>query len=220
MQILWFLIILSGGQNIVDLTIGRTVKHIAIYGAGGFGKEVRMIVNLLAREGRSLEFAGYLDDFQSPQPLAQEGKFDDVAIAIADVKVRKQIHDKVAQKSFAFESLIHPGVYLDPSNELGKGCLICGGVQLTVDIRMGSFVIINLSSTIGHDVQIGDFTSIMPAVNISGNVKIGTGVFIGSGAMLFQGITVGDGAVIGAGAVVRHSVLPGQRVAGVPSRLI
>lgn len=196
------------------------MKRIAVYGAGGFGKEIRMLIHLLAREGRSVNFAGFLDDFRIAEPQAQPGQFDDVTVAIADVLVRQQMVKKLAGGSLPFESLIHPEVYFDESNRLGRGCLVCGGVQMTVDIRLGDFVIINLSSTIGHDVEIGDYTSIMPSVNISGNVKIGQRVFIGSGAMLFQGITVGDGAVIGAGAVVRHSVMPGQRVAGVPSRLI
>jgi sugar O-acyltransferase (sialic acid O-acetyltransferase NeuD family) len=194
------------------------VKRIAVYGAGGFGKEIRMLINLLAREGRAVNFAGYLDDFKKADTMARPGQYEDVTVAIADVMARQQIVNKLKGSSFPFESLIHPGVYFDSSNNMGVGCLICGGVQMTVDIRLGDFVIINLSSTIGHDVIIGDYTSIMPSVNVSGNVKIGNGVFIGSGAMLFQGITVGDGAVIGAGAVVRHSVPPGQRVAGVPSR--
>jgi len=196
------------------------MRRIAIYGAGGFGKEVRMLVHLLQREGRAVTFAGFLDDFNPVDPEARSGQFDDVVIAVADVTARQQIAKNLSGTNISFESLIHPGVFLDTSNQLGRGCVVCGGVQLTVDIKMGNFVIVNLSSTIGHDVEIGDFTSIMPSVNISGNVKIGKGVFIGSGAMLFQGITIGEGAVIGAGAVVRHSVLPGQRVAGVPSRLI
>ncbi len=207
-----------GSQNIVNLSIKTKVKRIAVYGAGGFGKEVRMLIHLLVKEGRAVNFAGYLDDFRKTEPVAQPGQYDDVTVAIADVVARQLIVKKLAGTSLPFESLIHPGVYFDESNRIGRGCLVCGGVQMTVDIRLGDFVIINLSSTIGHDVEIGDYTSIMPAVNVSGNVKIGRGVFIGSGAMLFQGITIGDGAVVGAGAVVRHSVQPGHRVAGVPSK--
>lgn len=196
------------------------MRRIAIYGAGGFGKEARMLIHLLEREGRAVTFAGFLDDFNSVEPRAHSGQFDDVVVAVADVNARQQIVRKLSGSNIAFESLIHPGVYLDKSNQVGIGCIVCGGVQMTIDIKAGNFVIVNLSCTIGHDVEIGDFTSIMPSVNVSGNVKIGKGVFIGTGAMLFQGITIGEGAVIGAGAVVRHSVQPGQRVAGVPSRLI
>jgi hypothetical protein len=86
--------------------------------------------------------------------------YDDVTVAIADVLVRQQMVKKLAGGSLPFESLIHPEVYFDESNRLGRGCLVCGGVQMTVDIRLGDFVIINLSSTIGHDVEIGDLLTI------------------------------------------------------------
>jgi len=51
-------------------------------------------------------------------------------------------------------------------------------------------------------------------------VRIGSDVWIGTGAIILKGVTIGDGAVIGAGAVVTHPVRSGEKVAGVPARLI
>lgn len=184
---------------------------IAVYGAGGLGKEFRGMI-----ENMHLVFAGYLDDNFSPEPLADLNAVDDVVIAIANTAHRRSIVNRIP--AFPFKSLVHHSVFLHPTVELGRGSVVCPGVQMTVDISIGEFVIINLNATIGHDVKIGDFVSIMPGVNVSGNVAIGDNAFIGSGATILQGLSIGKGATVGAGAVVTKDVLPGITVVGVPAR--
>lgn len=189
------------------------MKRIAVYGAGGFGKEVR---GMLDRQG--LSFAGYVDDFKKVAETADLLQVEDVILAIADPKIRKQLMDNWSHKAMPFESLISPDVHLHHTVTAGKGLILCPGVKLTVDIKLDDFVIINLNSTIGHDVSIGRYSSLMPSVNISGNVAIGEGVFVGTGASILQGIAIGDYAVIGAGAVVTESVPAGKTVIGVPAK--
>jgi sugar O-acyltransferase (sialic acid O-acetyltransferase NeuD family) len=191
------------------------VYKIAIYGAGGFGKEVRGLIEI---NQTANSFVGFLDDFQKMLPELADKDFDDVLIAIADPMIRKKIVDNWKYKKVDFTNLISTDVKLHSSVGIEQGAIICPGVKLTVDVQVGRFVIINLNSTIGHDVQIGDYCSIMPSVNISGNVKIGEGVFIGAGATILQNLAIGDGAIIGAGAVVTHSISPNEKVRGVPAR--
>jgi sugar O-acyltransferase (sialic acid O-acetyltransferase NeuD family) len=188
---------------------------LAVYGAGGFGKEVR---GMMEMNQAVYSFAGFLDDFQKTIPQLKEADFDDVLLAIADPIIRKGLIENWNRKKVDFANLISADIKLHPSVQVQRGSIICAGVKMTVDIHIGSFVIINLNSTIGHDVQIGDYCSIMPSVNISGNVKIGEGVFIGAGATILQNLSIGAGAIIGAGAVVTHSILPGEKLRGVPAR--
>lgn len=192
------------------------MKRIAVYGAGGLGKEIRGLVEDRPSE---FSFAGYIDDMVIPTPAADIAKVDDIVIAIARPELRMSVFDKLKQ-NYPFSALIDSGVLVRPSVTIGKGSIICPGVRFTVDITVGSFVIINLNATIGHDVTIGRFASIMPGVNISGNVKIGVGAFIGSGATILQGLSIGSGAVVGAGAVVTKDVAPGVTVVGVPARVM
>ncbi|MEI9919972.1 MAG: acetyltransferase [Bacteroidota bacterium] len=188
--------------------------RIAIYGAGGFGKEVRGVID---DNGQST-FAGFIDDVQQKNQVANPDTIDDVVVAVARTSDRENIIKRLNSFQFPFHPLIHHSVTVHASNKIGRGCILCAGVRLTVDISIGEFVIINLNATVGHDVVLGNFVSIMPGVNVSGNVKISEGAFIGSGATILQGLTIGKGAVVGAGAVVTRDVAPGVTVVGIPAR--
>lgn len=188
-----------------------TLKRVAVYGAGGLGKEVRGLL----RQFKDVQFAGYLDDFKKTDALA--AAFDDIVIAIANPTARQRIAEQW-QAKVPCQPVISPDVWLDPSVEIGKGVLICSGTRITVDVRLGNFVVVNLNTTVGHDVVIDDFCSLMPSVNVSGNVKVGKRVFIGTGATILQGLTIGDDVIIGAGALVTRSVPSGMLAVGLPAQ--
>ena len=188
----------------------------AIYGAGGFGKEVSGMLDLFAPDA----FAGFIDDFKTDISLVNEQTYSDVLLAIADPAIRHKLVKEWNRKVVPFQSFVSPDVLVHPSVTVGKGCILCPGVKITVNVHLSDFVIVNLNTTIGHDVRIGNFCSLMPSVNISGNVKLGERVFIGTGATILQGVHIGDDVIIGAGALVLENVPSRSKVVGVPARSI
>ncbi len=194
---------------------------IWIYGAGGMGKETHWLI----QENLSNQFniLGFVDDFKTDhifQKLPLVNNIESISnaiIAIADSDIRKQIATK---NKLSYLNIIHSNTLIHESVHLGIGNIICKGVVLTVDIKIGNHVIININSTIGHDVILEDFVSIMFAVNISGNVKIGEGTLIGSGAIILPNITIGKWCKIGAGAVVTKNIPDHCTVVGVPGRIV
>jgi UDP-3-O-[3-hydroxymyristoyl] glucosamine N-acyltransferase len=71
--------------------------------------------------------------------------------------------------------------------------MILGGVEMTVNIKLGNFVSINRLVALGHDCILGDFTAVGLLASISGNIFSGCGVDIGTSAAIRQGASIGDG---------------------------
>lgn len=205
------------------------MKDLAIYGAGGFGREVALLIDQINREKSTWNFLGFFDDAKSNYPqnkiigdgesLQSYANQISIVIAIADPQVRSAIATRLTNPHIEFPTIVHPKADLGSSiNIVGKGSIITQGVILTTGIQIGDFVIVNLATTIGHDCQIGNFCSIMPGANISGNVHIGSKTLIGSGATILQNLVIGDEARVGAGAVVTRNVAQVDTVVGIPAR--
>jgi len=212
----------------------KEMKKIAIIGAGGFGREVQMLIEQINQEKKQYEFIGFFDDNEilnkkviNDFPVI--GKIKDInnireelgiILAIGNTKLKKEIINKINNPNIFFPTIIHPDVILGERNVIEYGNIITAGVILTTNIKIGKFNIINLACTIGHDVIIKDFCSFMPSVNISGEVIINNGVYIGTNATIINQKKIGKWATIGAGAVIIKDVPDGVTVVGNPGRIL
>lgn len=206
-------------------------KTIAVFGAGGFGREVLWLVeqtwgnvDAVFVDGNPAVLGTTLHD-RPVWSLEQAAAHGDVAVIVAVGKpqTRERIVAKVAEAGLPFATIVHPRAELSRWIRWGEGAVVCAGNVLTVDIDVGAHVHVNLDCTIGHDVILGDFTTLSPGVHVSGWVHFGKRVFVGTGATFVNGthdapLVIGDDAVVGAGAVVARPVAPGTTVVGVPAR--
>lgn len=210
------------------------MKKISIFGAGGFGREVKMLIDQINAVKPEWNFIGYFDDDFShakliPQShqlggLAELNKYEDdvyLVIALGNPLVKRKVFQKITNPKVKYPALIHPSAIIGSSNvEIGEGSIICAGNIITVDIEIGKHVILNLACTVGHDTIIKDFASFMPGVNISGEVVIEECVYVGTGAKIINQLSIGQETIIGAGSVVSKTLPEKCTAVGVPAKPI
>ncbi|MDR6301803.1 acetyltransferase [Mesonia maritima] len=211
------------------------MEKIVIVGAGGFGREVKMLIDQInnANSTPLYEIEGFYDDAEglpnlingipllgSLKNLSERNDLISVALGVGIPKVKKEIALSLKNKNFRFPTLIHPNVYMGDEVNIGKGSIICANNIITCNINMENFVTLNLSCTTGHDTFIGDFCSFMPSVNISGEVKIKESVYVGTGAKIINQLEIGENTTIGAGAVVAKSLPANCTAVGIPAKPI
>lgn len=216
------------------------MKKIVIIGAGGFGREVKWLierVNLAKEEKgeeREWDFLGFVDDkpvetIQNPdinilgncEWLANCQEELNVVCAVGAAEIRKQIIQRMRHnRKLCFPNLIDPSVFLSGSVKMGKGNIICAGSVLTVDISLHDFIIINLDCTVGHDTRLGSFVTVYPSANLSGCVSIGECTEIGTGCHVIQGKHIGTETIVGAGAVVVRDLPDRCTAVGNPAKVI
>lgn len=207
-------------------------KRLWILGAGGFGREVYDWACAIRRIQPQWDVAGFLDD----NPQALQGRPCDLplvgpiqghpfsagdlaVIAIADPATRERIALGLAGR-VEFATLIHPTAIVGSHSSIGEGSVICPGVVITTNARLGAQVHLNLHSTIGHDATLEPFCTLSDHVDICGNVYVERGAFFGSHASATPSVRIGAFARIGAGSVVLRDVASRVTVVGVPARPI
>ena len=209
------------------------MKDLYIIGAGGFGREVAWLVERINEVNPTWNLKGFIDDNEKIwgtredayevlggcEYLKNLGEVYAVC-AVGSAKIRKIIIDKIKNSNVKFATLIDPSVLVSKRVEIGEGSIICAGTIITVDIKIGNHVIINLDCTIGHDDVIEDYATIYPSVNVSGNVLIGECSELGTGMQIIQGKKVAPNTIIGAGAVVVKDCLESGTYVGSPAKRI
>jgi sugar O-acyltransferase (sialic acid O-acetyltransferase NeuD family) len=213
------------------------MKDIYILGSGGFAKEVYFLINDINQdlEIPIYNFKGFIDKTielkeikigEKSFPVNSEEDFLNsetsssicLAIGIGNPSILEKIYNRFFGK-YSFPNLIHPNfVGHIETIELGVGNIITAGCIFTVDVKIGSFNIFNLNTTVGHDTVIGSFNVINPGVNISGGVALGNKNLIGTNATILQYLTFGDNSILGAGAVLSKNLESNWVAVGIPAK--
>ncbi|WP_455262229.1 NeuD/PglB/VioB family sugar acetyltransferase [Neisseria sp.] len=202
-------------------------RKLAVIGAGGHGKVVAELAAALGTYGEIV----FLDDRAQGSvngfpvigtTLLLENSLSpeqfDIAVAVGNNRIRRQIAEKAAALGFKLPVLIHPDAYVSPSATVGQGCVVMAKAVVQADSVLKDGVIVNTAATVDHDCLLDAFVHISPGAHLSGNTHIGEESWIGTGACSRQQIRIGSRATIGAGAVVVRDVSDGMTVAGNPAK--
>lgn len=218
-------------MDIIDM------KDIAIYGAGGFGREIacfieRINIALIKPEWRLI---GFFDDGKDVGTQISHygtvlGGIDElnswqsnlnVAIAIGSPSIRRALINNINNKYIVFPNLIDPDFRIvDKSTfSLGEGNIIKVGCSVSCDVTIGNYNVLNGFVMFGHDCKLGDFNVLMPSIRVSGGVTIGNENLIGVGSIIIQQIKIGNNVTLGAGSVLLTKPKDGKTYIGNPAKL-
>lgn len=212
-------------------------QQIAIFGAGGFAREVLQIIldiNALTPASPPWEPVGFIVDpaYVSDariHDLPILGSIDwlkahpsvQVVIAVGASHLRRRVAAQIrSEAANPFAVLVHPRAWVGRQVSIGPGSIICAGALVTTDIQLGEHVHVNIGCTIGHDAVLQDCVTLNPSVNVSGNVKLGTGVEVGTRSVLIPHANVGEWSIVGAGSVVTKSLPANVTAVGTPAKVI
>lgn len=210
------------------------MQDIVIIGAGGFGREVKTLIDAINKVNKIYNFLGFYDDeiekgkiingfpiLGGVSDLNKVSKPLCIALGLGDPTTKSKVIASISNTNLSFPTLIHPSVIIsDDDVIIGDGCILCTGTIITCNIKIENYVTLNLMCTVGHDTFIDSFSSFMPSVNISGEVKIEEKVYVGTGAKIINQLTIGKSTIVGAGAVVSKSLPQFCTAVGIPAKPI
>ncbi len=214
--------------------VKTNMKEIAIYGAGGFGKEVACLINQINKVSPTWQIIGFFDDgVKKNEAISHFGKvlggFKElqtwntplaIVFAIGSPNTIKKIVDKINNPSIDFPNIIHPDVFFADKNTLkiGKGNVIVRACSFSCDVELGDFNQFNSISALAHDVKVGSFNVFMPLSRISGGTSIGDLNLFGIGSVILQNIKIGNNSRFSAGCYVMRNTKDGMLYAGNPAK--
>ena len=206
-------------------------QEISIIGAGGFGREIKHLIDEINLSHEIWSVIGFFDSSNKPGTIVNGvpvlGGNDDLidsecknfVLAIGDPAALKNISSKLLMAGKCLPNIIHPTASLgaEDFNEIGIGNIFTYGFHMTTNVKLGNFNIFNTRVTLGHDVKIGSFNVMLPNVQISGNVSVGDENIFGMNSSVLQKKSIGSNNKIGAHSFVATNLGSGQSVFGNPA---
>lgn len=213
-------------------------ERIVVVGAGGFGRETLDVIEAAIGAGAPVVIVGVVDARPRPVDLKRlnargvrylgtEEEWlptasgdESFLVAISSPAIRRHVTEKFSAAGLRAATVIHPRAVIGSQARIGRGVVVCSGVQISTNVAIGDHVHLNPASVIGHDAVLEDYVSVNPGAIVSGNVVVGRETLLGAGSVVLQGLKVGARTVVGAAACVTKAVDPGLTVVGVPARAL
>jgi len=211
------------------------MKDIAIYGFGGFGREVACIINAINEVKPTWNIVGFFDDgvvagtsckygdVLGPMETLNNWSTElNVVFAIGSGKIVNLLFSKVTNPKISFPNIIAPNVqFFDrEAFSIGQGNVITFGCRISTGVSLGNFNILNGCVSLGHDVSMGDYNVMFPETRISGMTSIGNNNFFGAKSFVAQLIKIPDNVRISAGAILLTKPKSGGLYMGNPAKIV
>lgn len=211
------------------------MKDIAIYGAGGFGREVACLIKRINSASVTWNLIGFFDDGLEAGVENEYGRIHggldalnkwekplNVVLSIGKPQTVKCIVESITNPLIEFPNIFAPDVILMDvdSFKYGRGNVFCTGCLVSCNVQIGDFNTFNDFVSVGHDVEIGNYNAFMTATRISGIVTIGECNFFGVNSCMVQGVKIGNKITVAAGSALMRRTKDGYTYIGVPANAL
>ena len=208
------------------------MKDIAIFGKGGYGQEMKCLIDAINKVNPEWNFIGYFDDAgeKGEKVFGGEllGNMDDlnswdkplnIVISIGKPSSLYYVASRITNPKVSFPNLVAPDVtfHNKESVKMGKGNVIFFHSIISLEVEFGDFNLLNNGVYVGHNTKVGSYNIINPSSRISGNVEIGEHNFLGVGCAVLQGIKIGKEVKVSAGSYIFRNTKDGQLYMGNPA---
>lgn len=206
------------------------LRILGIYGAGGLGREVLELAQIINRRKKRWDKILFVIDGDGGDTIngtqvenyeTAKNKYIDqmeISLAIGEPVIRNRLIQKVRADNIPLATLIHPDAYIPETVVIGKGVTIQYGCFISCNVRIEDGVYIQSIVGIGHDDVLKEGCIISGMVALAGHVTIGNYAYIGPGVCIKEDLTVGDWSIAGMGAVVFKDIPKEVLVLGNPAR--
>src|SRR6185436_6443108 len=126
------------------------MRDLVIYGAGGFGREVLLLIHQINADTKQWNVLGFIDDGKPGNTLVDDYEVLggmkylqqatiplSVVIAIAEPALRRKIIDDLKHTTVEFPPLLHPAANVGDRkrNKILQGSIITAGNILTTSVH-------------------------------------------------------------------------------------
>lgn len=212
------------------------MKDLAIFGAGGFGREIACIIKQINAIEPKWNLIGFFDDNESllgssneygvvlgnTEVLNSWNKPLSIVIAIGNPNILRNVSEKINNQLIDFPNIIAPNAcIMDYDNiKMGKGNVICPNCLISCNVELGDFNLINVMSQLGHDTKMMNYNVVMPSVNISGGVVVGNCNLFGVKSFIIQYKTIENNVLITPGSIMLRNGKDNTTYMGNPAKKI
>lgn len=117
-------------------------------------------------------------------------------------------------------TIVHPRAFISPTARLGRGVWIGPGAVVHTRAQVGDHGIVNSGAIVEHDCKVGFNAHIAPGAALGGRAEVLANSLVGLGARVLPSVRIGTGCIVGTGAAVIRHVDDGERVVGIPARVM
>jgi sugar O-acyltransferase (sialic acid O-acetyltransferase NeuD family) len=172
-------------------------------------------------EGKTINNLPILGKYEDLFSAKYKNKFQNIYCTFGNNFKRMKYLSSLKKEGYTIPSFFHHTVSIGPDVLMGEANYLLAGNIIMPFTTIGSYLMVNLGSTIAHHVTIGNGVFLSSGVNVGASVTIEDLAYISTGATIMTGVkNIGKNCLIGAGTVIIDDVLKNTVVVGNPGRVI